>query len=391
MSVPIEVCTSLRLSRKTAATRYDREVDAGRIDYFDVADRAGVDVNDYDIAELKRDLRAGLRAPSQPSESSLNLTRRLSESALSPTSERQLQARVGPYQRNSHGFSPSQGASYTYDPTSYRAEFDGRIHIGGNSPAMLRSVSDGGVDRARAAFAVATQGRAREVVGSLAQSNPRVSDLAARAWLSIAPPPANRASDSTLRRAVMLHEVGEQSDLLGQSPQSQANASPWGRSSMRQPAPHSSHVGVTPLVNERIALRGDPAAFADMQAAREVNTGDVLAAKRYTQMGGTYDRPIPLQSRQHRALERAVAGDFDLLPRGERLPVFARSAFDGASHGEAPSLNRSIDQWGRSLNDAVRQVTGAIPPAPGAGRFDAVRQSLSDVPRGLQTLWRYVR
>lgn len=376
-------------STKFAATRYDREVAAGNIDYFDVADRVGVDVNDYDLDELKRTIRPGLRAPSEPTESSLGLKRRLSSAALAPTSERQLAARISTYQRNAAGQLPSQPASYLYDPTSYRAAFDGNLHVGGNAPSLLRSYSQGGLGAWRAAFAADTQDIARRAHGQLNSVNPQLANAFAQTWNRAAPPVANQASDATLRRAIQLHEVGEQADLLG-APAQDAKAL-RSRPQISQPAPHSSHAGVTPLVNERIALQGDPYAFADMQAARSVNAGDALAAKRYTQMGGTYDRPIPQQGRQHRALERSVARDFDLLPRAERLPVLVRSAVDGASHNQEPSIQRRMDQWSRSLNESIRQATGAVPPASDMGRFDAVRQRLSEIPDGLRTAWRYLR
>lgn len=96
-------------------------------------------------------------------------------------------------------------------------------------------------------------------------------------------------TDPTLTHATLRHELGEAAEL--------------NRPSFR---PFASHIGVTPILEEQIALRGDPQATKSISKLRELHPDDAMVQKLIRQAGGTPDAPLPLGGKQQRSLEKML-------------------------------------------------------------------------------------
>jgi hypothetical protein len=362
---------------KRASTRYDREVAAGNIDYFHVADRAGVDVNDYDASVMKQDLREGLRSMSAPDPASLDRLRAIRDRQFAQS----VQPVLSPEERMRRAIMPVQERQELYeqdverwgaraqvsrnaqgrpirtrvveDLNPFNAAFLGSASVGRRTPEMARAYAQGA--GGQAAIVAQPVFPALEDTPLRAVSERVRSALDARYFQP-------EAHDSTSRFAIMRHEVGEGAD-----------ARAYGYDRLAQPAPHASHLGVTPLIEERAAVLGDPDAYRDISRLRGVNADDRMASRLYTQMGGTPHRPIPNGGRQHRALERAVDASFEEILPAVRSGVGMR-ALQGWEHqgrNPAPAINAYLSSASEALQNpsdlrglaskVVAPLRGALP------------------------------
>jgi hypothetical protein len=94
--------------------------------------------------------------------------------------------------------------------------------------------------------------------------------------------------DDTVRFGALRHELGEVKDMLRGAP-----------------APHATHAGVTPILEERLAIHGDRAASSVFNAMQ--SSGDnAEVARLIKQVGGVGGHQVQPGTRRARALERLV-------------------------------------------------------------------------------------
>jgi hypothetical protein len=119
--------------------------------------------------------------------------------------------------------------------------------------------------------------------------------------------------DKTLHRAVVEHEGGEKALFVG----ADASRKPklmdrfLGRKqdpSIALPArPSSSHLGFTPLLEEKHVTWRDPEAQKIFAQVRQGNPDDAAMDALHRQFGGRPDSPIPMGGSSHAKIERRVA------------------------------------------------------------------------------------
>jgi hypothetical protein len=95
--------------------------------------------------------------------------------------------------------------------------------------------------------------------------------------------------DATTHHAVFRHELGEAKDMLRG----------------RMPAPYASHAGITPLLEERMAIHGDPRAASTFAGLRK-DPENARAAALLKQVGGVGGHLVQPGTRQARSLERLI-------------------------------------------------------------------------------------
>jgi hypothetical protein len=252
---------------KIALSRLDKEVAKGRTSYGDVPG--------LPAGATKAQAQESFLAPSQVSPERLAKTRQLNEAVY----------------RNRMGLMEKQLGSIGEPRVSLKRE-----HFPGLGPA---TTSMGAVHvpestgRFMRTYGAGRFGKLRAAVGSYEPQNPT---LANKAMLPAHP------MDPTLNRAVLGHEMGEAAELQ------RIGVDEGLRGGIKaRPTPVSSHMGVKPILEEQIALRGDPEATRAMQGLRSMEQGDASVQRAIRQAGGTPDRPLAVGGQQERAVRRIVS------------------------------------------------------------------------------------
>jgi hypothetical protein len=100
---------------------------------------------------------------------------------------------------------------------------------------------------------------------------------------------AARPEDSTLNHAGLRHELAEARLLQGKTI-----------------TPFATHAGISPILEENMAVRNDPEAQRVLGLARRRHPDDVLAARLIRQGGGLPGQPLPLGGRAEAAMTRGL-------------------------------------------------------------------------------------
>jgi hypothetical protein len=125
--------------------------------------------------------------------------------------------------------------------------------------------------------------------------------------------------DDTLYRSIVAHEGGEKALM---------DAAKRHEIPTRDVA---SHLGGMPAVAEQLAIFRDPEAQKVMYDVARSNQDDAFILRKIRQFGGRYDSPIAIGSRQHAALERALA---KYNPRNDMaIEHRAKHVTEGIGHG----------------------------------------------------------
>lgn len=90
--------------------------------------------------------------------------------------------------------------------------------------------------------------------------------------------------------ATLAHELGEYEITKGRGPM----------------IPHASHLGTRPILKEDLEHYNDPVAHKVMKSWRDHHPDDLKMKRLMTSMGATPGAPMPLDGRQHRALDKAL-------------------------------------------------------------------------------------
>ena len=103
--------------------------------------------------------------------------------------------------------------------------------------------------------------------------------------------PAKRSErlQRATRLADLQHEFGEFEQMLG-----------------KELTPYATHLGTRPMVREKLVATGDRGVQQEYKQVRSIDPEDAFVEKLYRQVGGTPDSPIPLEGKQHRALNKAL-------------------------------------------------------------------------------------
>lgn len=126
-------------------------------------------------------------------------------------------------------------------------------------------------------------------------------------------------ADGVSRFGVFRHELGEAKELMRSN----------------RPAWHATHAGITPLLEERMAVQGDPIANTVFEGIRHLDPEDELAGEALKRVGGVGGHLVQPGTRRARALEKYMAQKA-LHPKG--VPGFIRGTFDTvATHLPKPS------------------------------------------------------
>lgn len=119
-------------------------------------------------------------------------------------------------------------------------------------------------------------------------------------------PLARKATDLV----VLQHELGEAVEYMRD-----------------QLIPFATHNGPEPIIREKLYSIGDPGLQAEVRSWRSSKDNQFFE-KLYRQAGGTWDRPIALHSKAHRALERMLVRNVHKLSKKARA-----GALDAAAGG----------------------------------------------------------
>ena len=111
---------------------------------------------------------------------------------------------------------------------------------------------------------------------------------------------------STVNYGIGEHEIGEIESVRGGRGPYQDPRLPPLKIPDATGVDHSGHAGIRPHVRELLALHGDPAAARTVSQVRSLNRDDRIAFRGYRSVGGSYQDPIPVDSRRERALQRVM-------------------------------------------------------------------------------------
>jgi hypothetical protein len=249
---------------KLATPRYEREIAAGNISRAQVAPKVpGTGIGFMQPTERKM-TRQALAAPASVAPEQLARRRSINEGVF-----RAQRAAEGPQAASMlKGVGPGMMGGKIYTPDS--------------SARFLRTVG--------------------APLGGLRASAATLHPSLERGLVS------SRPMDSTLNRAVLSHEQGERTSLKALN----KNVGDGGR-------PHASHLGVTPILNEQQALRGDPEAVGAMSKVRQMHGDDKLVQSYIRRAGGTADAPLPSGGRGERAVARMMDRDVGKLNPASRI------------------------------------------------------------------------
>lgn len=147
----------------------------------------------------------------------------------------------------------------------------------------------------------------------------------------------------------------------------------------------SGHMGGMPQVAEQLATYRDPDAQKVWQKARQMNPDDQFVANKMRQFGSRMDSPMAIGSKQHVALEKAVAGYTPVMPGA----LMNRAAHAMAEVGHGPNLQSSLLQQAEKHLPAAgswleKRFPNQLPTAGQAGERAAasigkmIRPSMKD-------------
>lgn len=301
--MPGYVANALRIlleGQKEAASRLDREIRAGNLQYHDI-DPSIPQGRMPAVLEpvAKQKSRAALAAPAAVAPSALarrqELNDRITKAQLAASGE----ALGVPGATMSGQMMMGMGP----------ATMGTTVHTDQNAGRFARSIVRGPI------------GQIQAVAGTM---DPSLL-------------PSARPVDGTLNRAIFQHELGEAAE-------------------MKRPvvAPHASHFGVEPIVREQLATVGDPEAVQALSQMRQMHPDDRFVQKAVRSVGGTPDSPIPLGGRQHRALDRIMARsgeELSPLARGRSLAVAA----GGKTVSHMPA---SVRDFAKNIPNVAQQIGG---------------------------------
>lgn len=301
--MPGYIASALRIlleMQKEAASRLDREIRAGNLQYHDIDPSIPQGQMPAVLEPVaKQKSRAALAAPAAVAPSAL-------------ARRRDLNDRITKAQLASSGAAlgvPGATMSGQMVMGMGPATMGTTVHTDQNAGRFARSIMQGPI------------GQIRAVAGTM---DPSLL-------------PSARPVDSTLNRAIFQHELGEAAE-------------------MRRPvvAPHASHLGVEPIVREQLAVAGDPEAVQALSQMRQMHPDDRFVQKAVRSVGGTPDSPISLGGKQHRALDRVLARsgeELSPLARGRSLAVAA----GGKTVSHMPA---GVRDFAKNIPNVAQQISG---------------------------------
>lgn len=282
---------------KIAASRVDREIRAGRLQYHDIdpAIPAGPMPRVLEPVAKQR-TRALLSAPAPVDPDTLARRRALNERVHSAQLAASGENLGLPGTKIENKFFPGMGPATAPDLPGGGVVHP-RVFSSEKAGPLVREMASGGLGPYRAL-------RGTFKPETLTSSHPM---------------------DATLNRGVLQHELGEAAEL--------------GKKTI---APFASHLGPEPILREQLHVMGDPEAIGVMAKARRMNPDDHMVQKMVRQVGGTPDSPIPVGGRQHRALDRLLAGSgTKLSPAARMKSLQLGTALPGKEISHMPASARS--------------------------------------------------
>jgi hypothetical protein len=242
---------------KIALPRYEREIAAGNIT------RQGIDPSALP-GELpgilnipqRKSTRQALAAPTEQSAESLARNRQMAG---------HLYRAQAPHHEVVQQFHPGTGPA--------TAVGTGTVLSPPSAGRFAQRAAEGPVGMLRATVGT---------FGNIPGAHPKIKQIADRALGAAGP------ADATLTHAIMRHELGERAVA--------------GSGTIR---PFASHLGVTPILEEQMAMRSDPVAQTVVGKIR-TNPDDALVQRAIRQVGGIGDRPLAIGGRQERAVNRIL-------------------------------------------------------------------------------------
>lgn len=154
---------------------------------------------------------------------------------------------------------------------------------------------------------------------------------------------------------------------------------------------HSTHLGPRPVLEENMAAYGRPDVSRVIQKIRSGSPDDALVARLQRQVGYHPDRPIPLDGRQHKALNARVTASPHLLAQETReeaaayahtgampVPKYAPQALHDSVE---PKLVKTLFSEGpRAAWDKLRNAASAHTPGGAWDTFTETGRPAAAVP-----------
>lgn len=306
---------------KLAKTRYEREIAAGTIGRNQLSPGVvGTELPGPLGAAQRRVTRETLAAPAERSPAFLAQKRHMAEKLYDVQSAAPAVATHPGVGSITKKFLPGVGP--------------GTMAMGPGMPAAVASPSQAGQFLERASEG--TPGILRASLSSLANDQPAIQQT----LLGRAGP-----QSPTLSHAVFRHELGEAAEAT-----------------KKNVLPFASHMGTTPILEENLAMIGDPQASATMKKVRQIHPDDAMVQRMIRRVGGTADAPIPIGGRQQRALDRMLAGSVTKLDPQTRMKALMMT---GAGYGpgyapkDVPGMRSLIDS-GMEFESALKKTKGPL-------------------------------
>lgn len=311
--------------RKVAASRLDKEVSAGNVSYSDVDQRIPRPMGSSGMA--KRISRAEGMAPAARTPEQVNRTRTLNNALF----------------KNQHLLSGRDVAIPQVPQTDRLLNSTPNKVVLHNELMLNKGLGTAINDGVAHAYAPNTGGQylrtGLKPLGSYRAQLGTMSSNLEKNWL-LDP----TAVDKTLNYVALQHELGE-ADLAGS----------------RSVTPFASHFGVQPVLREQLALRGDPEAQEIAANVRRKNPDDVLMQRKLREAGSTPDRPLPVEGRASRTLERNIAKQPMQLSRKARTGALGMYAEDVMQQLKIPgSPIRNVTTVPNHVRDAVKDYTRPV-------------------------------
>jgi hypothetical protein len=178
--------------------------------------------------------------------------------------------------------------------------------------------------------------------------------------------------DPHIHQATVQHELGEAAEVvLGE--QTGRNRS------------HASHIGISPILRENLAMTHAPQGAQDLQQKlRQSNPDDKLVASLVRRAGGTPNAPLPLDSKGSRAVDLM----YDRLPTESLSQQSRVTAFNRAK--EAPHLGIP-SHMPRIADPMVSQnLAEEIKGNVKARDFKSLHKNAPKLVRSLRTAYKYM-
>lgn len=325
---------------KLAKTRYEKEIERGAVRRADVVPGAGRhELPSVLGAYQRKKTREALAAPAERSASSLARKRQMSGKLY------ETQMRVGgpgDY-KLVDAMMPGGGPATIPEGLVGRRRVVMAPREGG---AFVRRFTGGPIDKYRAIISSVGAGLESPMYAPLVE-NMRDEDIAKIRGATGAALGKPKAVDPTLTHAVMRHELGEAGAFD------------------RAPRHFASHAGPRPILEENLALRGDPEAQKIMGKLRGAHPDDELMQRVIRQAGGTPDAPLPLGGRQERAVERMLGQRVHELTPLSRARAVQFAVLTGKQPGYLPPgltvpTAEDIGKGVKKIGPEIREIERAI-------------------------------